>query len=278
MNTKKFNTSWVPKGQHLYQIAPGAPGQPAQLRYQVLQKGITVVATLPTTLTTEGRVTIKLVRPADAASITAAHPAVPTNTGNPIPDDADCPPKPVQLHNNGYPASPAYYFPLDPNDRPCHFAADKKFVLWQYQSAFQALTIPIQYRPRLNEFTPAAATASFNIGVGWVHKFTKVTYRRINFPGTDQFLSHRIDNLSFSPGIFVAPTAVALTSTNTNGTLKNNTTVLGSTAGILGVVGYNDVNVGLAVGFDKIYGAYSSQWIYNGNVWVGLVFSIDFIK
>jgi hypothetical protein len=262
MNTKKLNTVWIPKGQVLYLIH-SSPPDASEIRdsifFKKLTSGITAQVLLPSATTPDSRVVIKLSGDAESHMIDIDIPQI----ENDIPEQA--------------------FFPLSPKERREYATltrkqTDGKFIVWQYQQAFQALTVPVQFRPRLNEFTPATASGNFNIGVGWVHKFTRVTYRKFELGGSKNFSSNVLNNFSISPGIFIAPSVISLTSANTNGNVKNNMSVLGSTAGILGVVGYNNLNMGLAVGFDKTYGALDKTWIYNGNLWIGLVFSIDFLK
>ena len=261
VNTKKTGEVWIPKGQRYYKVAQNGAAVPA-----IYFKELTAPAKAQVVLPTTGK---------EYLSIKFTHPTAVSETEFDIP-----------IQDRDIPIDQGSFFPMEPKDHKALGSTDelKKYVdgtfrYWQIQRAFQALTIPIQYRPRINEFTPAAASSNFNVGVGWVNKFTLTTYKKLyTTEETPVFLSHNIRNVAFSPGIFIAPTAIALTSANTNGVIKNNATVLGSTAGIIGVIGVDNLNFGVATGFDRTFGTFAKPWIYNKKAWVGLVFSIDFIK
>ena len=44
------------------------------------------------------------------------------------------------------------------------------------------------------------------------------------------------------------------------------------------MVGYNEFNLGIAFGVDKVFGTQEKNWMYNGKMWMGFVFAIDLVK
>ncbi len=156
------------------------------------------------------------------------------------------------------------------------------FKFWEYRPVLQALSVPLKIRPRLNDSTASIASSSFNVGFAYGFKLTKNIYRKYYYSKTGSspysLLNNNFKKVSFSPGFFIGPTIVDLKATNTTSIIKKDRSVAALTTGGYLVVGYNEINLGFAFGMDKTFGPLQGKWIYNGKPWFGVVVALDIIK
>jgi len=273
VNTKKTGLVLVKKNQQLYES--GSTGNPIDGTQHLYAFNVTLTKTEQAFLTTnaDGSMspnTIQFTNPDIDNSFTT--------------NDPNKPPAGAVLANK------AFYFPQDQNPHNPQIIGpgSNSFtsVAFRYtdiRPVWQALTIPIKYRPPLSGGRASDASASVTLGPSYGWKFTQYSYRRIyalkeRNARTYSKLNDHTTQWAVTPGIFLAPTVVALDSLHTRGKITTAKNVVGTTYGIFCVFGYNDVNLGLAVGVDNTYGSAPGSWWYNGKPWIGAVFSIDFFK
>lgn len=260
VNTKKFGIVWIPKNQHIYQKVNASVGAPEPTDSVVewnLTKGAKARVTAPTA--PSDVVTIKFVqnmterRQRDSAWV--------STTNDPASNGCYVPNLSAALKDN----SP--------------IIATPKFRYWDIRPVFQTLSIPIKFRPATGDIK-SAASASFNVGFTYAFKFTHNTYKRVLWQdgGSSAFLAHRQTKMTYAAGPFLGPTVVDLKAGNTNGVVTKDRSVVGATYGIIGIVGYNELNAGLAIGCDNVFHTEKGSWIYNKKLWLGVVIAIDIIK
>jgi len=144
---------------------------------------------------------------------------------------------------------------------------------------FQTFTIPIKMRSKKGDI-PSNVSTNFNAGIAygyqWNLKKLKPIYNK-NDTGKVTMAGYDQKTLSFALSPFAGLTPVSLDASNTNNTITDDRTVLGVSFGGTGVFTFNRFNIGLALGFD--YGLNSSKdWIYQGELWTGIVLGLDLIK
>jgi hypothetical protein len=155
------------------------------------------------------------------------------------------------------------------------FVGSKKLRYISTSPVFQALTIPIKVRFGQGS-TPYAAEGSINFGVAFGWKFTHHEYENFYHRKTGLFVNNEYNHYSITPGIFVGPGVVELTTNNSKVTEDVN--VLSLTYGAMLVFGLNRLNIGLALGIDNAVGNSDQNWIYQGKPWLGITISFDLIQ
>ena len=97
-----------------------------------------------------------------------------------------------------------------------------KFRYLEIRPVFQAMSIPVKVRFKLNDSTKSAASSSFNVGIAYGAKFTHTVYRKLYYKDSSKlnFLNHNFRKISFSPGIFLGPKLFILKELNTYSVLK----------------------------------------------------------
>lgn len=164
-----------------------------------------------------------------------------------------------------------YYFPgkgLDVLD-------SKSFKYFDIKFGLQALTVPLKFRRSVGNDTinPPNVETGVNIGFapGW--KFTKNIFKSSkNFVGknTTQF------SIAVGPHFGLGTTDLKKT-TNAPGLLSDRK-VPTLTSGCFVLFGFNNINIGLALGKDYVIGKGHDNWIYQGKTWTGIIVSLDVIK
>ncbi|MCL7753074.1 hypothetical protein [Polaribacter sp. Z022] len=144
---------------------------------------------------------------------------------------------------------------------------------------FQTLTIPFKIRSEKGGLSSTVST-NFNAGIAYGYQWNKTSltpiYNSYN-KGQVKMAGYDKRTLSFSLSPFLGLTPVTLKASNTNNTITEEKSVLGLSFGGAGVFTINRVNIGLALGFD--YGLNDSKnWVYQGELWTGIVLGLDLIK
>lgn len=175
-----------------------------------------------------------------------------------------------------------YFFPYDTllSSSQKGITNSAKFSYLEIKPVFQALSIPVKLRRKLNDTVRSVASSSFNVGITAGIKFTHSVYRKIYYEdnGKQTFLNNYTKKINLSPGWFLGPAILDLKAANTNNFVKKDRSVLGLTTGAFLVAGYNEFNLGLAAGWDLGLGSPGKEWIYHKKMWIGFVLAIDIIK
>lgn len=265
VNSKKFGSVWIPKGQQYYERRTNfdTPGE------TIIKERLTRGAVAQLTANADGSFSPSSITFIDSPQ------AVIISQRPPTQDDTE---------------KAAAFFPLQ------HDTSDKKVLRGKlYRSSIfkyldirpvaQAITIPFKYRFRLSDAFPSTASTDFSVGFAAGVKFTNFRYRKFfTKDGSGNYTPYNdyTSQWTFSPGIFIAPSAIDLDSAHTSGMVAVARTVIGATGGAYFVVGYNSFNLGAAIGFDKTFGTGPKSWVYSGKPWLGIIFrliySSDFCK
>ena len=264
VNTKKLGNVWVYKGQKYYIRAPhGLPPATDTSFKKTLKKGVTAKIKLPDGVTRD-RIDIVFLEQMNNKDSNLVSPAAIQ----------------VRFQNNGN----GTFFPLDttiaysPETRGV--VSSRKFRYLEIKPIIQALSIPVKLRFKLNDSTKSTASASFNVGIAYGAKFTHNVYKKLYYidSARQNVLNHNFKRISFSPGVFLGPTVIDLKAANTYNNIKKDRSTPGLTYGAFFVIGYNEFNLGIALGADRVFGTQEKNWMYNGKMWLGFVFAIDLVK
>jgi hypothetical protein len=261
VNTKKFGSVWIPAGQlHYERITDFDKPQEAILKKKLTKSAIAQLfqnsdgSFLPSTIHFIDSPQVKLI-----------------SSRRPTQDDAE---------------KTGAFFPLQHDDNDKYHLKGKLYSssLFKYMDirpVAQAIAIPFKFRFRISDAFPSTASSDFSVGFAIGEKFTNCRYRKFFFKdGAGNYSPYNdyTSQWTFSPGVFIAPTAIDLDSAQTEGSVSIPRTVIGATAGVFFVAGYNSFNLGAAIGFDKTFGSGPKNWVYSGKPWLGIIFAVDIFK
>jgi len=143
----------------------------------------------------------------------------------------------------------------------------------------QTLTTPIKIRPKLTtpalkDSFPSQVSTGINLGIAFGWKFTLNYYQ----PKPNIF-GQKGNKISFAPGIFYGIGSENLAKSNTRDPIITfERSALTHSIGGFGMLGFNSINIGYSFGWDFATGPGKSSWLYQGEMWHGIAFSIDLIK
>jgi hypothetical protein len=146
---------------------------------------------------------------------------------------------------------------------------------------FQPITIPLKIRMPVHDTIRSNASAAFSVAVAYGYKSIHTRHSSIySCDGTKTYLNTRTKKTVWTPGVFLGTTTVDLKPATTDKAIPKDKdrTAWALSTGVFGVVGINQVNVGLACGVDIPFGDTSEQWIYYGKPWLGVIVGLDLIK
>jgi len=166
-----------------------------------------------------------------------------------------------------------FYFPETVFDTSQSISLNLNY--FEIKPVLQALTVPLKIRPSILpiDSLPSQAETGFNVGIAFGMKFTHNIYS-----SDKNLLGQNIDRFSISPGLFLGTGATDLKKSNTKPNISfERRAALITTGGFL-ILGFNNFNMGYALGYDFAIGQGSVDWLYQGKHWHGLIFSIDILK
>ncbi|NID10642.1 hypothetical protein [Fibrivirga algicola] len=167
----------------------------------------------------------------------------------------------------------------------------KKFTYGDSKLVLQALAVPIKFRPRPNlkslsndpvkmqaavDSFPQQVESGFNVGFSVGLKFSHNTFRN-----QKDALGRYTNQLSFSLAGLIGTGVTDISRTTARSlpasgfTARKNAFV---SYGAVFLLGYNNINVGYAVGVDRALGQYNDNWVYQGQVWHGFIVALDVLK
>ncbi|GAB3048587.1 hypothetical protein [Spirosoma pulveris] len=174
---------------------------------------------------------------------------------------------------------------LDSNPKKVFQYGDGKFVL-------QAINVTLKIRPKSQRdisYYPATYTASqiqaaidsfptqaeagINLGLAFGYKFNYNRFRVVK----DAF-GRNTNQFSVAPAVMLGTGVTDITSTNTRILrLVSRKEPFFSFGGVV-MIGFNNINIGYATGWDWAIGEHGDRWIYSGKRWNGIVIALDVIK
>lgn len=139
----------------------------------------------------------------------------------------------------------------------------------------QALTIPLKFRSSVGNdiLNPPTIETGVNVGFapGW--KFTHNIYKTSkNYLGknTSQYA------IAIGPHFGLGTTDLKKT-TNAPGVLSDRKAASITYGGYV-LMGFNNVNLGFAIGYDRLINQKDAMWIYENKLWKGVIISLDILK
>ncbi len=151
-----------------------------------------------------------------------------------------------------------------------------KLKYFEKKQIFQTIVIPFKIRAKTNS-KPSDFSTGFNAGFAYGWQWKRTTIKPIFHKEDKKMKGYDKKELAFSLAPFIGLTPVKLNPDNTNNTILTEKSVVGYSAGAIGVFEINNFNLGIAFGFD--HGVEDSEnWDYQNKIWTGLVIGIDLIK
>lgn len=155
-----------------------------------------------------------------------------------------------------------------------------KSTLWYGDGKFvlQTASIPLKIRSSINnsqykDSFPSQVESGFNVGFliggkkGW-NRFRSAT----------NIFGQTTDKFSVTGGFLLSTGAVDLNATTTRPKIEFNRRSAMISYGCALVLGFNAINLGYAFGWDQAVGPKAGTWLYKGQLWNGIILSIDLIK
>ncbi len=146
------------------------------------------------------------------------------------------------------------------------------FTLTKPSLDLDIFTTILKVRPA-TEFVPAQLNTNFNgnIYIGFRNDKYKIKYEDSYFGNFHRQITH----IGYSYGIFAGLGNTFISPTNTNNVFPGEYDGIVSQKGISGILAVDKISVGLNVGFDNLLDYNKHIWIYEGKLWVGLVFGVS---
>ena len=134
------------------------------------------------------------------------------------------------------------------------------------------LTIPVKIRASAGT-VPAQLNTSLNGAV--FLGFRNDTYNVVHHLDPLGITARTINHFGYSLGVFSGFGNTFMSPTNTNNLLQQEYDGIVWNKGLAGIVGLNNLTVGLAVGLDDLLDKNRDIWIYQRKPWVGFVFGLN---
>lgn len=141
-----------------------------------------------------------------------------------------------------------------------------RFSKWEEKLSFTALTIPFKIRSSIDTFPALVETKISNIGLFLGKSYSTTRYF---FDGTSS-------KINFTGGVFLAPTAISLSSSNVKNDFDKEINQLGISTGV--GVSFSFKNISLFAAFGSDIGLMSEtqkNWIYQEKPWIGFGIGLD---
>ncbi len=174
-------------------------------------------------------------------------------------------------------SKPQFFFPdlglPDPDSTP------KDYFGYSYSKLMiQTLAIPLKIRPQIkslkNEDSLSSQVEStFNIGFAIGPKFVFERWK-----DSKNLLGTNSNRITLAPGALINFGSTTLDDKSTRPKLTLPRKAFTCTVGIVGLIGFNNVNVGIATGWDFVFGSRNEDWLYQGKNWVGFIVGLDLLK
>ena len=149
---------------------------------------------------------------------------------------------------------------------------NKSFKYTEFKLGLQALTIPLKFRAALDDgtFFPAQVETGTNIGFAPTLKY--------NINPTEKTLGKSENKYSISTGILLNIGATSLKKDSNAPGLQSDRKAGMLSYGTFLMLGFNNINIGYAIGADAVMGEGSDNWKYQNRLWQGVIIGLDILK
>ena len=177
---------------------------------------------------------------------------------------------PAIMQNNNWSVEPTAVSDAYWQGAPAYERSDFKLSRSSFDIDF--LTIPVKIRPSAAGVSPQLNT-SLNgaIYLG----FRNDNYRIGHRPDPLKVNVRHITHFGHSFGLFTGFGNTFMSPTNTHNRLQQEYDGMVWNKGVAGIIGMNNLTIGLAVGFDDLLDRHSTIWIYQEKPWVGFAFGLN---
>lgn len=160
------------------------------------------------------------------------------------------------------------------------FFEDPSISFTEIKLVFQALTIPFKFRSEYKDADPnpekslpptVETGSSFAFSGGYKFTLGKVKTEKDFFGSYNR-------NLSLTLGGLVGFTTAELNSKNTTTSHSITKKQIAQSLGLFASLGYNNINIGYAIGRDYPIGDNATEWKYYDEWWHGIIVGIDIFK
>ena len=147
-----------------------------------------------------------------------------------------------------------------------------RHIFKEYSFDFDVLAIPFKYRPSEKDME-RQLTTQFNgaLYIGYRTDRYRVRYEQTPLG----FANRSITHLGYSIGIFSGIGAESINPWVTQDQYPGEYEGLAWSKGIGGIIGINNFNVGLGLGFDSLLDSNRKIWIYQQQPWVGILLGLN---
>lgn len=134
------------------------------------------------------------------------------------------------------------------------------------------LTVPLKYRFKTAE-VPQQLTTNFNgnIYLGFRNDMYSIKYDTSPLGETER----RIRHFGFSLGAFGGLSSEPVNPWVTREMIDIEYDGMVFSTGVAGILGFNGLTAGIALGFDHLLDSNRQHWIYQGKPWIGLAFGVN---
>lgn len=151
----------------------------------------------------------------------------------------------------------------------------KSFNFFYGKFSLTALTVPLKFRKGIGDesLNPPNLETGFNVNFAPAYRFNLT-----NFNSSKKFLGSNTTNYSITVGGLFGIGGVDLkTKTNAPGLISDRKSAALTYGGTI-ILGLNSIGLGYAFGFDNVLGAGEKYWLYQNQIWHGIIVSVDLIK
>lgn len=149
---------------------------------------------------------------------------------------------------------------------------NSKFSLSNESFDIDFLTMPVKFR-FATKGVPVQLNSELNASVFFGYRNDRYSIKYITNPLNISKL--RITHFGYSVGLFNSIGNTFMSPTNTNDKLQQEYDGIVWSKGLAGIIGVNNLSLGLAIGFDNLLDQNSSSWIYENKPWIGLGFGLN---
>lgn len=145
-----------------------------------------------------------------------------------------------------------------------------KLVLTGHSYDIDVFTTPFKFRQAAAGI-PAQMTTSFNAALYTGYRFDHYSMKKINGP----FSLSKYNKTGFGIGAFAGMGSVDVKPEFAGNTITYEYEAFSLSYGIALLVGYRNINTGVACGFDHITDKNGTNWIYQDKPWLGVFIGLN---
>lgn len=146
------------------------------------------------------------------------------------------------------------------------------FRVWDSHFDADAITIPFKYRFRQGTTLPGGFVSNANVGLyaGW--RVDVVTH---SIMYTQNTCLSELTSVAYGFGVFSTVNPVTVNPWNTDYRLDVEYDGLGVNYGIAAIAAYQQMTVGLLLGFEVLLDENARYWVFHNKPWIGILLGVN---